>query len=361
MANATKRTEATDKKSGSWAAWCRIVDRWLPDRLFAPAAETLPNDPRLAGPPAGDAPNQHDVDRYLETVERRREYHQDAARTLRQIFFLLIGTCLFCVITLTGALDSELLLPSAKIGLPVLDYDMKFDAFLLVGPLVVVALTSYLHVFMAQIRRFPLPEDYSRPMLPNFESWTARILVLLTFYWMTPLTLAIFAWKAWPRPLEQAVGLGLVITCLAVTALLVVLQMRRTPKSWRPWALPALLGTAIAATAGFVGVLEHRNLDLFKAKLSNQDLRSMDLSSANMQEAKLEDAILMGAELNGANLHQATLTRAMLVRAEARYADFFAADLAGAELTATKLQGADLSHARLFGANLQNATLVMRI
>jgi len=249
----------------------------------------------------------------------------------------------FCVITLAGSSDVQLLTPKATVTLPVLNYDMGFGPFLIVGPIVLISLTIYLHVFVAHHRMHKLASEARQPTLPNLSSLTARMLVVAVFYWMVPLTLVAFAFKALPRPIE----LPLALIAMAVTATLVILQIRRCPPAWRAWAVPLIPAIFILFYAGVFRVAEVRHLNLFKADLSGEDLRKNNLSGAFISEANLSQTNLSGADLSGADLSGANLSQANVRKA----------NLSGAILSGVDLSQFDLSEANLSRANLSEASL----
>ena len=96
-------------------------------------------------------------DAYDEELKRRKSFHDDSSKTIRRVFYALMGTCLFCILTLSGSPDSALLSPEAAVTLPVLNYKINFGAFLIVGPFLLVTLTIYLHIFLAQHRMTLIP------------------------------------------------------------------------------------------------------------------------------------------------------------------------------------------------------------
>lgn len=303
--NEAQRRHLLSRLWSLWSSW-----------MFAPEAKPPPEPPKPDAPKFGE-----EFESYKRLSDQRKAFHDETSKTIRRVFYTLVGTCLFCVITLSGSPDAQLLTPEATVTLPVLNYKMGFQAFLVVGPVVLIALTIYLHIFVGHLRMTVVASGSRQPMLPNFSSWSARLVVLVIFYWMVPITLAVFTWKAWPRPYGPLLG----YVTLGVTAGLVLLQIRRCPREWRWWGLPLLVAAFAIFYQLMFSVTDARQLNLFKADLSEKDLRF----------AKLSYAFLAEADLSGANLSRANLSEA---------------DLSEADLSEAKLSGADLSGADLSGA-----------
>jgi hypothetical protein len=236
---------------------------------------------------------------------------------------------------------------------------MSFIAFLVVGPVLLIVLTVYLHIFVNHHRRFKISDAVTQPMLPNFGNVSAKVATWLLFYWMVPITLAVFAWKSWPRPVA---GISLLAGTLGLVVILGFLQARRCPKSWRRWAFPSLVLSFCLSLIISFELASSRQLDLFEADLSEKDLRGTNLSRANLFEANLSRAYLFGANLSRANLFEAKLSGANLFEAKLFRANLSEANLSGANLSRAllaeaNLLGANLSRAYLFKTNLSRANL----
>ena len=124
-------------------------------------------------------------------------------------------------------------------------------------------------------------------------------------YWLVPIVIGVFTWKALPRPLSSV----LVIFTALITAWLVFLRIRRF-KSDVPKRVAARLhyGALWCAMLGLIFVLILQ-VDLFPAPLVTRSLylvkaqlNEEDLGGANLNRAKLGEANLEGAKLGGANL-----------------------------------------------------------
>lgn len=334
--------------------WSRIVNR-LPKWFFGPEA----NPPMEALKPGS---TEWEFENYKRDFSLRKTFHDETSKTIRRIFFLLIGSCFFCIVTLAGLADSQLLTPEVTVKLPVLNYDIGFLAFLVIGSAIVIALTIYLHIYVGQHRVQPLASESCHPMLPNFDGWTARLVVLTTFYWVVPITLAAFAWKAWPHPYGRTF---LFITILVTTGL-VFLQIRRCPRRSREYGLPLLIAAWIVFNQLLLNVTTARQLDLTHYNLSNKNIQGINLSNAlltkaNLSKANLSTTILSKANLSGADLSEANLTKTNLSGANLSGAILSEANLTGTNLSGANLSGANLAGATLTGTNLSRANLYKAI
>jgi hypothetical protein len=305
--------------------------------------------------------------------------HAAVSQTIRRTMMALVSASLFCVLTISGP-DVELLSESAQVKLPFANVPMTFSAFMILAPMVLIAVLAYLHVFLEYEAQIPEVQDPA-PYLFNLPGAVPRALSLLAFYWLVPLTLTVFAWKSSSMPYGDAL-LGL---AAGVTLVLLLLRIRRRGGVQRAanrklWVLccVALLVSLIGAR----GSAPRRGLDLMDADLSGRELRGLelrrawltranleradlrgvdlsfsDLSYANLTEAQLGGAILTRVELGGATLTQSNLTAASLSRANMRDAVLVGSTLTRADLSEAALEGADLRDARLDGARLEGASL----
>jgi len=335
--------------------WCRqikLATQGLRDRLKA--SESSPKE------------------ELIEQIDVEKSFNKPSiSKTIGRTFFSLIGTSLFCVITLGGTFDVDLLTPDASVKLPLLNYEMSFQSFLVVGPTVLISLWIYLHIYMAQFRKASAdaPENNSdSASLWDFDEWMPRLLVLAIFYWMISAVLAVFAWKAWPI---GRLGIYLYVITLLVTAITVGLQIVRCPEKYWPWAPRVLMLSYPIFCISLYLTLDDRKLSLFHADLSNKDLRSLNFSGANLREAKLSAANLSNTNLSNAdlshailieaNLSNADLSNAVLIRADLSKATIIASDLKGTTAYDAKFNDANLSASHFTGANLKDAKFVEAI
>jgi hypothetical protein len=159
----------------------------------------------------------------IEDEDEWRRQHDEISRTVMQLMLILIALCLFCLLTL-GAPDVNLVSTDAKISMPVVNTEVSYSGFLLFGPLTLIGLTLYLHVFFERLFYLPPASgQYPLPLLFNMPGRGAHFLSMFILYWMIPSILALFTWKALPR----AEAPLLVVLTSAMTAILLGLQIRR--------------------------------------------------------------------------------------------------------------------------------------
>jgi uncharacterized protein YjbI with pentapeptide repeats len=295
-----------------------------------------------------------------------QQAYEKFSETVRLTMLALLGFALFCLMITFSTPDSALLVADPMVKLPFADIPVSFKSFLLLGPLLLIIITLYLHIFYGYWLDFET--DYQHlirvceqgeppverlPMLFSLDHPVPRLLTSFIFYWLVPLVLITITWKAiarlsWGLPLALLTGL--------VTIILLFLQIRRRPTSQRQrnrlyWAMMALIvGSMIVIPANAQRF--QRPWNLFRADLKEKWLVGVNLIAADARYANFQDAKLVYADLQGANLRLADLYNADLWGI-----NFQDANLSGARLHGANLGGDADSWANLQGANLQGAYL----
>src|SRR5690606_3764194 len=161
--------------------------------------------------------------------------HREISATIRFSMIGLIGFSFFCGLTLAVP-DSVVLTGAGKIPVPFANTDIDFGTFITIGPLLLIAYTLYLHIFIGQLLKLPeLPEVDRSTALFNLRGRVPAFLTYLVFYWLAPATVVLFAVRA--APLKA--GTWLYFLAAVFLIVLLVLQLRRSPYPWR-WARPML-------------------------------------------------------------------------------------------------------------------------
>jgi len=81
------------------------------------------------------------------TDEELKRQHDEVSKAIDKLLLALIGFSVFCELAL-GAPDRSLLASDAQIQLPFANNSISFVAFLIIGPLVLIAFSFYLHIFV---------------------------------------------------------------------------------------------------------------------------------------------------------------------------------------------------------------------
>ncbi len=329
-----------------------------------------------------------------------QELHDEASKTIRRVMLTIVGYCFFCILTL-GTPDALLVENNNKIKLPFANTDIDFSNFLIVGPIVLIGLVIYMHIFIAYWRNIP-PGMVTQP-LPFVFNMPGRFAQLLTgflFYWLAPLVMLIFVWKA-----SGLADLPLLLLMTAlVTTVLVWLEIRYRPaahrRGWRYASLwvvlvvlvtvsvkfiwersvehgPTLIGFAsdvaepivVAAMPEWVREADTQIAVAPAAPVSLTEPTTTEPSEAPQQIVQMQQRPLTrGLSLAKADLREADLVSRDLERADLRGADLTGISLRGEEkalknFNMANLEGADLSDTTLtnvsfFRANLKGAYLV---
>ena len=276
--------------------------------------------------------------------------HDETSRTLRRTTMVLVAFSVFCALTL-GQPETIYLDDRAAVPLPFANLDVLFRAFLVIALVMILGVTSYLHVFLAYRHRLGAADRASRlPFFFNLDLPVASFASRLLLYWLTPAVLAGIAWHCRPRP----EGPLLVVLAGAVTATSILLQLRRDEvgsRDFRCLFLWPSLGVVLAATALVLTV--NRRVEL----PPGEELVGVSLQRWNLSGWRLEGVNLSEANLLESNLSEASLWRANLADANLWGANLWSADLVGANLAEAYLRSANLERASLSGANLAGASL----
>jgi uncharacterized protein YjbI with pentapeptide repeats len=301
--------------------------------------------------------------------------HEYCSQTINRMFLAIVGFSLFCVVTLGGS-DEGLVGVGAEIGLPFSGVKMTARAFVIVGPLILIALTAYMHLFIGEWIKLNDCVDSTRRMASffNLESTSARLLTNFSFYVLTPCILLFFCWKALPLPSAFQVES---IALVGITFLLWLWIRRCDGRTRLLWNIPkwAFLLCVIIPSYLYVWFTDKqppralslqgsdlRGKDLFAFNLARADLSRANLTKANLSKANLSEADLTRAILDSADLTSANLTKTILDDVSAKAATFAGADMTGsnalrADFTGSDLSGSTLSGSKFIVANLSGTNL----
>jgi hypothetical protein len=329
----------------------------------------------------------------------------ETAKTIRRTMLTLIAFSFFCLVVISLSDES---LTKGTMTVPFANVPVAFTDFLLVGPLVLIALAVYLHIYIGYWHRIPAEHrSLAPPFIFTMNSPAPQLITAFTFYWLVPVVLWLFVYKVGPH--NAYAKLLLPFLMVGAVAVLCWLQFKRTPDADRRWwpKLRSVGGLAVSVPA-FLYVSVVQGPDLLVATYSSAvvvvqvpgtaDLASIETAAGNgdgelpapptatparpstvqpappapsraaqvaTASAAPQAAAGHGPSKGGA-AQSATrtvqralgLTRGLnLAGADLRKVNLFKRDLRGADLRNTNLSGVDLSFRDLRGADLRGADL----
>lgn len=285
-----------------------------------------------------------------------RKRHDECLLTIRRAMMALLAFALFCLLTI-GRSDKEIFEGDLSVVVPFAQVPVSFKAFLLVAPVLLILIWSYLQFFIRELDGSELSALRSRiPTMvvlsqraPKFFFWlisdalVPALLVAMTFRalflpyapWWFVFLLAVFVWRGL-RTSRAKLGSIVLWSTFLIFALIVAIAPNYARSVWQ--------------------------IDLRRADLTGKEMRRLRLTHADFAHAKLEEANLKDATLRNANLFRSVLSNAILRRADlslidGRYAIFSKAELVDAMFIEARLNGAEFGNAELHGANFRGADL----
>lgn len=306
--------------------------------------------------------------------------HAELSRIIRNVTLTILGYSFFCLITIAGP-DTGLILGEIKI--PFANVNISPFSFLVVGPLILVALSFYLHVFIEKWSMLgDLEESKRLPYVFNIDGPVARLISYSLFYLLTPIVMIAFVWKS--SPLRHQITSQLfkmhilayvsqLMSLLSFGVLLIFffLFIRQVHSRGKQSLIFWFFGCIFVSLMILSGLYSYQRLapvsglsfllreyDLNRADLRGKYLRGAILQNARMFSADLRDSDLSEGNLNGAILCEADLSGAEMIKAYLIEADLRMANLEGVNLAHAELREADLRMARLRKACLYDARLL---
>lgn len=312
--------------------------------------------------------------------------HAECSKDVRRVGIVLLVYSLFCFLTL-GQPDEMTVKSGGDVQIPFANVRVDFFRFLIIGPLLLILIAGYLHLFIHEMKKYNfIAQKFRLPYAFNMNSRLAEWLSNSTFYLVVPVLLFMFAIKvrAWPE-----VWIWVLLAFVATTLLFLRYHNLDRLKNWtRSQYSFIIVFTGLCGVLAYPGTisslfplqlaaanLEGENLTRFSLRgvnaefaiLSDADLHGKNLDGANFsgaklkgtnfQGAKLRFALLENAHLQGANLSGADLQEADLSLADAEQANFNFANLQGALLYRASLRGVTFTGAKLQGANFSSADM----
>ena len=132
--------------------------------------------------------------------EKLKARHDELSRDIRKTAMVLLTYCFFCFLTL-GQSDEVIVSATAMLQIPFANTEISPRTFLWAGPLILILLSAYLHVFIREHSKITSLDSTDKlPYIFNLESWFAKGLTAFTFYVLPCIIMLAFAERVFPRP-----------------------------------------------------------------------------------------------------------------------------------------------------------------
>ncbi|CCQ89991.1 membrane hypothetical protein, contains Pentapeptide repeats [Nitrospina gracilis 3/211] len=286
------------------------------------------------------------------TYEAIKARHDEISRNIRSVALALMSYALFCFLTL-GQSDNIVFKETGQIQIPFSGgIVVNFSTFFIVGPIILIVLTFYLHIFIHELQRCELEASRKLPFVFNLDNWFAKAITFFVFYFLTPLVFLSFIWsiRASERvTLWSLVALGV---CLALVWLFhCATQVQGGSLRRQPFPLMVLVAvfivSAVPGNLTFFGPIK-----LVKSDLKNTDFRNFMLNRMNADFANLEHSdFTRNQNVKDALFNNAFLTNTRFSGANLSKSSFRKSDLTGTRFRGANLNGSMFQEAKLTGSD----------
>lgn len=282
----------------------------------------------------------------------------------------LIGFCFYCITTAFGTSDKALVFSGGTVDLPFANSDIGFTGFLIIGPILMVFVFQYLHIFDQRRLRREYEFELAKPdTIFTLDKPMPKLMYRVIFFWMVPVTLLAMYLKASAR-LSWSIPIGIIVVTVLVTLVVQkVWQSRNSSGRKVRWWL-SVVALAVLTPASFYGVTQfERPIYIYRADLSNEIFRFDELRNAALQHSNMKGIDLFNSDLTGTQLYGSDLTGAIAEHAKLdctdlrftklkdvnfRYASLKHVSFPKTDLTGVDFENADLRHAIFADVDLRN-------
>lgn len=277
--------------------------------------------------------------------------HKSLSKNLSLTTIAMVVFVLFCIVTLTAP-DEVVIARNAKVKLPFANVDIPFGVFLVVGPIMLLSILTFLQILIGQWYR--IGGRFRANALPyvfNINRILPQAITLLVWYGLVPVTMLVFSFRAMARPWF----FFYVILAFSVVVSFVMWRRlnRRETRTIKGEGKDAVAGEGREEFLKVVRIYYSSTFFLFLLLLFAGSILYMRVADENpfrglyLVRASLERQDLTHANLRGANMKLSCLREADLSNSDLSGAFLRGADLSGSEIGGTKIGGADLKGASL--------------
>ena len=304
--------------------------------------------------------------------------YEEICHTIRRVMLALIFFSLFCLVTI-GKTDDVLMFTNEGVNVPYTNTPVGYFSFLFIGPLILVGLTIYLHIFIHRWLDLKKKEKNiedendnlevaSPPYLFNFDDKISTALSWFLFYWLPPLIIFMFYIKAKPHPFSLFL---LFLAIITEVALVLIAYLRFGIKSTAPnITLTAFLFITLLSAVDLLADIPYldRSIKFKNFSLIDRNLHNYNLNNAyfictlDKERSSLERCDFSGSDLRNSQFIDVNLMNANFEESKVHKAHFIGktilknANFQKAKLKKTLLQDIDLENANFTEAILDEST-----
>jgi uncharacterized protein YjbI with pentapeptide repeats len=288
------------------------------------------------------------------------------ASNIQRLMYVLLSFALLCILFLIQGGEAALV-PGSKTKFPIANVEVDFIIFLFWGPVLLLLLMVYLHMFLGAWDQCSRALGHEKLIcIFSCSSATARLAFVGIFFVMTPLILCMFLYSARSiNEITPVTGLMVIIGLIYLTYQMVRLNLGL---SW--WIKGPVVGLFLGALGvvsaiiwGPVRLYEIYPLQLSGSNLADTNFNLQDcLRGAKADRINFEDSLFYRSDLTGiyapmGNFKKAKMTEATLTGADLGSADFTNAILQYSKLIDAKLANTNFTRAAMRGVDLTSTKI----
>ena len=177
-----------------------------------------------------------------ESIEDRIQSISDICKTARGVWLLTLGLAAYAVVALSGVIDLDFFSPARKTQLPIVNFLVPTQTFLLSAPLLLAIMHGYFHLYLARLWREigelpptgPGEREWRRRVTPWIVAdmafaWRpdapdkarhslSSIIGLSLGWWLAPIVISAFVWRSFAM---HDLGVSLTLSGLAMLVIVI--------------------------------------------------------------------------------------------------------------------------------------------
>jgi len=313
------------------------------------------------------------MEQYSENdLESWKKRHTELSNNINRILFTLLSFGFFCALTLNQP-DEMVIKNGGKIKIPFVSMEVDFLTFLIIGPIALLGITTYLVLFLQELRKYEgLPSCEKQPYIFNLDAKPAKLISSIMFFGFTPLILLMFYIKTRVNPSYAAYTATLMVLTTIAMAVYFSYQHLQKKETASVITIIVVGGLLLLPISPLFNLNSRIPICVSGADLAKLNLKDFRLAGARAEKTIFNESVFYQMELTNLNAPHAEFKNANFVGANLDQSDLGSADfekailswsslkesrLAGTFMKEAQMIETDLTGAILINANLENANL----